>query len=343
MIRTILIVSMAFMPQMVWSRNAGIVVACCEKYAMGLYASLRILRQVHGCTLPIEVWFAGDELSEKAKEMLSAIGQVSFHDIAERFGGDPKQYRGYHIKGFALFASHFDELILMDADVVFYQDPQKLLDHPKMRERGAYFFRDREDFKFHSFNQDQVFYGDRYFTSRFTYEQRREIFLHLIPEVTESIPEDWRHYWLQSPSRFDHPIPSEHQDAGCVAIDKTRAPVGCGLILKLNQFRNILYKYILGDKETYWLALASAKETFAVNPTHPYRLKTKSEEREMFHFLDDAPFFLQKTPIGNLKQRMKLVPTGKLAPRRVLSNKEIRWLCKICNRFNHYQTEYEKG
>ncbi len=325
-----------------WAKNAGIVVACSDAYAKRLYASLQILRKVHHCTLPIEVWYAGDELGERAKKYLASVGEVSFYDIAERYGGDPKQYRGYHIKGFALYASHFDELILMDADVVFYQDPRKLLDHPKRKQHGAYFFRDREDFKFTSYNQDQMVYGDRYFTSKFTYEERRNILLHLIPEMTESIPPDWRHYWVRLPREFDEPIPSEHQDAGCLAIDKKRAPKGCKVALSLNQHHNILYKYILGDKETYWMAFASAKESFYVNPTHPYRLRTIFEEREMFHMLDNAPFFLQKTPIRSVNKSMKLIPTGKLAPKRDLSRKEIKWMNKIYDQFIHYEKEYER-
>ncbi len=324
------------------SNNAGIIVACSDKYAQDLYASLRIIRELHRSTLPIQVWHSGDELSQNAIDKLSSIRDLTFHDIVDYYPKEAKEYRGYHIKGLMLYATSFEKVLLMDADVVFFQDPAVLLNHKKMLKHAAYFFRDREDFKFHDFNKSMIWYHDRYFTSSFTYEDRRNFFLHLIPEKSQFIPDDWCHYWYSEKDQLKFPIPSEHQEAGCIAMDKSRCPIGCQLIKVLNENHRLFYKYILGDKETYWLALAASKEPFYVNPTHPYRMKTHHTEREMVHFLDNELFFLQKDPIFIKGGYVYLRSTGKLSPQRSLNVFEITKLQHTYTYFRYFIDEFNK-
>lgn len=318
--------------------SRGIAVAANDKYAPDLYASLQVLRNIRGCQLPIEVWHAGDELCDKTKAKLQEVGNISFHDLVDYYGGEPKDYWGYHIKGYMLYASFFDELILMDADVFFFENPEKLFYHPAMLDHCAYIFRDREDFLFHDYDRKEVVYGDRYFTSQFTYKQRRDVFLSLIPETYPSIPQDWRHYWENDPRKLKFPIPSEHQDSGCIVIDKRKCVKACELIMLLNRYHDVIFRYILGDKETYWMALAATKTPFYVNDTHPYKIKVKHEKREMIHQVRGELFFMQKSPIYIPNLVTLFQGTGHLSKTRRLTSKERAQLNEL---YVHYKIYYE--
>lgn len=169
------------------AQGIGMVIACNDHYARNLFANLSFVRTALGCRLPVEIWYAGDELSLLNKSLLQSLGKITFHDIAEILGGNPEKYRGYHIKGLALAASTLDEIILADADLFFFQSPTKLLKYPRSREYGALFFRDREEFCFQDYQTTRLWYHDRHYTTSFTYAQRKKIVRHLIPKPNKSI------------------------------------------------------------------------------------------------------------------------------------------------------------
>lgn len=320
----------------------GIAVAASDKYAQDLYASLKILRHLRGCSLPIEVWHSGDELSDHAKKKFISLGDVEIHDIVEYYAGAQEEYWGYHIKGYMTFASFFDELIVMDADVFFFDNPERLFEHPAMVDHAAYFFRDREDFRFRGYERKRV-YVDRYFTSYFTYKQRRDMVLSLIPNMPKCMPPDWRHYWTKNPSSLKFPIPSEHQDAGCIVIDKKRSDKSCEFIKIYNEFHDIFYRYILGDKETFWMAFAACDVPFFVNGEHPYRLRVDETEREMIHFLDGELFFMQKHPVEVTNMMSLLRATGRLGLTRLMTaNERFKFNELYIYYMRYYEEFYEK-
>lgn len=275
----------------------GIVVACSDKYVDFLVPSLAYLRWEIGCKLPIEVWYAGDELSSQNKERLIAFGGIAFKDIVDVMGPPAKSYWGYHIKPLIVLATHFDEVLLMDADIYFYQDPERLFDNPHYIETGAFFFRDQPYWQLPSV--PNAYHGG----SIEYYRGRKAFFLSLIDKPSRYMPHDWRHYWEGEEPTFARPYSSEHQESGCVAFDKRRHSKGLEEIVKLNLNRAVTYKHMLGDKETYWIGLEMAKEPYYVNPSHPYLLRgkkkhiIKNHKVNLVHLVDDHIFFQQKQPI----------------------------------------------
>ncbi len=276
----------------------GIIVATNDKYAVTLVPSLYILREIHGCQLPIQVWYSGDELSPDTIENLKNIGNITFCDMAELFGGDPKNYRGYQIKGYMMGATHFDEVVLMDADVFFFQNPEVLFNHPGYLATGAFLFRDAQWQMF----GDKAPSLDWYHKGKVSfYEKRRKYILQHVPTPSSYVPDDWLHYWNEDfiPSN-DHKVSSEHVETGCVIMDRIRHKKAIEETVAFNDDREVFFSLFLGEKETFWLGLEKAKEPYFINPLVPYSYFTDlhfvNRRHDLVHFVDQEMFFLQKTP-----------------------------------------------
>jgi alpha 1,3-mannosyltransferase len=65
--------------------------------------------------------------------MLDVIATLSDEFMDLRHGS-------WAVKPFAILASQFEQVMLIDADVVFVQPPEVLFDHAGYRETGALFF-----------------------------------------------------------------------------------------------------------------------------------------------------------------------------------------------------------
>ncbi len=271
----------------------GLVVACCDKYMHLLPTSLEILREVLDCRLPVEVWHSGNELSDHAKETLKRFAPIRFCDVTDHYDGGEKEYRGFQIKGLMLAKSRFDEVLLFDADVFFFQNPEVLFDSEEYKETGAYFFRDRV-------HKDFFYRGNSKGIRR--YLERRDFFLNLIPEPSQYVPKDWLHYWnpkiLPTKSKS---INSEHMESGFMAVDKKRHAEGIKMVEKLNLNYHVTYAYVLGDKETFWLGFEMVKEPYAINEDIPKILWGASTpiqyEVGTVQFVKGKLFYQQKAPI----------------------------------------------
>ncbi len=276
--------------------NQGIVVSVNDTFAKEyFFASLHHLRKNVGSTLPIEVWFIGDELSVESKKQMKQYGPITFCNLVNYVSADCNQYKGWQIKPWLLALTAFDEVILIDADLFFYQDPEILFQHPAYLETGCYFFRDRAIFHY---PEDPYWFGKRgnIEYNNGVYLRKREFIRALIPEHGPSIPRDWQFYWQEELPTFQKYVYSEHVDSGCIAIDKRTHQNSIQCALELNLIRDVVYTYVYGDKETYWMGCEIAGEPYAVNPEVPYDL-FNPYSMEMHHLLDGKLFCQQKKPI----------------------------------------------
>jgi len=114
-----------------------------EKYLPGVWVLLRELRCV-GCTLPVEVWYLGEEEIPVAwAQRLGAELDVFLVDanvVRERH--PVRILNGWELKVYALLHSRFREVLLLDADNVPVADPGYLFDLPEVRRLGAMFWPD---------------------------------------------------------------------------------------------------------------------------------------------------------------------------------------------------------
>ena len=112
------------------------------------------LRGVLNSTLPIEVFYGGDDdLPQQYRVFIEEIaltypqsGTIKCVDITKKFP-DPDEVLGlpggWAMRPFAILASSFKTVILSDADTVFLQDPSVLLYEPGFLEHGSLFWHDR--------------------------------------------------------------------------------------------------------------------------------------------------------------------------------------------------------
>ncbi|KAJ1538600.1 hypothetical protein HK405_013663 [Cladochytrium tenue] len=145
------------------SAARGVVMPLYEDIAaLGLSLVLRL--RAMGVTLPVELPHCGDlstAFLEAAAEHADELGEVFPYDVCERAeqlrsearGGAPvfcasrgeceQQYRGFFVKVVAMVFSRFEEVMLVDADTVYFHNVAPLWDTPQYRKTGTLFFHDR--------------------------------------------------------------------------------------------------------------------------------------------------------------------------------------------------------
>lgn len=198
------------------------------------------LREVFGCTLPIQIAYAGDDdLPQHRRDALLSLDSTNnteFLDVWTVFDDSTLNLRkgGWAIKPFAALASRFEHVIVLDADAVFLQSPEALFQQPAYVDTGAYLFHDRLLWQ-HAFQDRHEWWKD----------QIKEP----SPAMNKSL------VWTQD---F-----AEECDSGVVVLDKSRPEVFVGLlhIAWQNTYdvrEEVSYKLTYGDKETWWLGLELA-------------------------------------------------------------------------------------
>ncbi|KAL4106668.1 hypothetical protein PRIC1_004715 [Phytophthora ramorum] len=125
-------------------RRDGIVMVVYPKLIPSAYATIKTLRDVLGCRLPIEIWFRRAEINAfpDAMKPLMALAAdnetsvISFHEITDWHAA------GYGTKVFAIYNSYFERILFLDADNVPSRDPTFLFASPEFVEKGAVFWPD---------------------------------------------------------------------------------------------------------------------------------------------------------------------------------------------------------
>jgi alpha 1,3-mannosyltransferase len=121
----------------------GIVLTAGDEQAPFLLTSINLFRKL-GCKLPIEIMYLGDsDLGEDFRSELEALPGVVTRDLSQMVDDKGWQLKGWAGKPFAMLLSSFREVIFIDADAMFFKDPEVLFEDPDYVETGALFFHDR--------------------------------------------------------------------------------------------------------------------------------------------------------------------------------------------------------
>jgi hypothetical protein len=124
-------------------RGRGIVTAIGGGHIAGGWVLLTLLRQIHHCRLPIEVWYLND--ADLSPELRTEFGRfdVEFVNASRdpRVTG-PRPANGWALKACAIALSRFAEVLWLDADLLPLVDPATLFDVPDFRWTGALFWPD---------------------------------------------------------------------------------------------------------------------------------------------------------------------------------------------------------
>ncbi|KAG0001506.1 hypothetical protein BGZ80_002107 [Entomortierella chlamydospora] len=203
-----------------------------------LVTSIQALRSRLKSELPIQVFHMGenDLSSSRQKYLKDMTFGIEIVDVTQILDDSYIRLGGWSIKPFAMLASTFEEVMFIDADAYFLQDPAILFEDPGYLATGALFFFDRTLFPDQKGGSDWI-----------------KSFL----PIMSSFPPT---------SRLFNYLTMHEQESGVVLINKkTRFP-GLISICKMNdKWERDLYSYrvFYGDKETFWIGFEMVQEPYA--------------------------------------------------------------------------------
>ncbi|KAF9578639.1 hypothetical protein BGW38_005465 [Lunasporangiospora selenospora] len=222
------------------TKNGGMgIVMCVGNYHVKFArTAIRSLREVVRSPLPIEIYYLGDnDLSKENRDWFEKIENVKTIDLFSTIDNSFLKIEIWAAKPYAILMSRFSEVILMDSDVFFMDDPGLLFNDGGYKEVGTMYFYDRTLFPGAG--------GDK---------------------------KDWMHTFL--PTMSNHPgktqwfnSKGDHEmESGVVVFDKRRNFLGLLAICKLNDYyerTQVTYKRTWGDKETFWIAMEMIQERYS--------------------------------------------------------------------------------
>ncbi|CAK4467992.1 unnamed protein product [Aphanomyces euteiches] len=183
------------------------------------------------------------EIIDGCREMV-ALGKLRKDQMAG--------YRSFWLKPLALVHTRLDEVIIMDADDLVFQNPSRLFDVPGYQETGTIFFYDREILKKEFLNN--------------AYENQPN--LHALVETF-----DYAHYGLKK-NLSQHLLSSlawagdaaHEQDSSIVVVKKSVAPMAIDVLWHLLEQDRKRIGFSYGDKELFWLAYELAQKPYYFSP-----------------------------------------------------------------------------
>ncbi|KAJ3005201.1 hypothetical protein HKX48_000809 [Thoreauomyces humboldtii] len=215
----------------------GIVMTTGDEHTKFAINTIRMIRDL-GCTLPVQIFYANNlDLNQANRAILGALSDVELVDISNLIDinaagrGKPLRHVGWAMKPFAMFASKFKEIILVDADVMFLQNPEVMFDYSSYQETGVLLFRDR------------------------TLGAGRQSVT--IPAFMEELMEGRRlSKYFYTEGRPSRRLSGHEGESGVIVMDKHRNFHPLLLACKMNSgpYQYDLYSIVWGDKETYWMA-----------------------------------------------------------------------------------------
>lgn len=232
------------------------------------------------CKLPIEIYYNGEgDLRQENIDMLRALEGVRVIDLKPFFKPGKGDIGGWAIKPFAMLFSSFQEMIFIDSDALFFQDPAFIFDWKSYKDSGMIVFRDRT-----------IGAGDL---------SVLKFFKAMVPD-----PSDYA-----KSNRFWKELSVHEGESGVVVVDKSRA--GFYILLMAQNmnsppYQKKLYKAIHGDKESFWMAAEALGVTYAWAPGgggtvgYPHPEKKNSVCGGLFHVDEDyAPLWFNGGLIKN--------------------------------------------
>ncbi|GAN08195.1 conserved hypothetical protein [Mucor ambiguus] len=201
-------------------------------------STIRAIREVYHNDLPIEVFFIRENDLDIAKRhyLTSEFDNLTLMKLDDYVDDYYTKFGGWAMKPFAMLASSFSEVIMMDADVFFFQNPSMLFEDEGYKTAGSLFYYDRTLFPNWTKGPDWM----RSF----------------LPTMSSFVPK----------SRWFKGLSSHEQESGVVVMDKRKALLGLLSTCKMNGITErdeVVYKHVHGDKETYWVGFEVTQTPYA--------------------------------------------------------------------------------
>ena len=207
-------------------QETGVVVTVGQGNFIYALHCIQVLRKVVNSTIPIQVFYAGDnDLPEAKRDEMKALHPLlETIDILEnQFNETIADLRGsgYAMKPFAALASSFARVILIDADTIFLQRSDDYFgEHAELNKSGL------------------LYYHDRAFEGRKTVDWVKTLMQGAEPSTTLKESLFWR-------SELEH-----QQESGVVFFNKAIPSAFMSLLfttyMNTQKVRNDIYTHVLG-------------------------------------------------------------------------------------------------
>jgi hypothetical protein len=240
----------------------GLATSIPQKYESSAIYNILNLRVNLGWTHQIEVWEAGEEISEQGRDTLTNIPGVQLRNTLE-YDDRVSMWRGYQIKAPALLYSAARHCVWCDGDSRLYQNPTALLESEEYEKTGSYMFRDFDIWKFKDF-QENAFHK---FNNIEHYFKRQQFIRQLFPSKPVHFPPEWDH--LYTNGLPEEPVAEAHAETAVFAIDRERNADVVRSFYNLNYHHSWTYSVVHGDKELLWMAFLLHGKPYSIHPTYP--------------------------------------------------------------------------
>ena len=227
------------------------------------FASLQVLRNVTGSTLPVAICHFGDEISEKSKRFIQErVKKVEFVDMAafpfagyhlpvfEGYSGPRSREDGYMTKLLALRAAPFKEIVYIDVDSFPLDDPEKLFKEDGYKKTGNIFWPDLWRGKTELFEMLGIEKESPWYKTGDLGSWRDRVGKHFDMNKGE---------W-DAKAISKEALPASQTEAGQLVLDRERHWDVLEYLLFINLHHNITYNApgVLGDKDTFRAAFGLA-------------------------------------------------------------------------------------
>nr|KAJ3410695.1 hypothetical protein HK105_002839 [Polyrhizophydium stewartii] len=229
------------------SQGTGIVIPVGTRSVPRARAAIRVLRAI-GCRLPVVIAYFGDgDLAPDARKQLKRLEGVELMDMQPLIATEGIR-EGWHLKPFAALVAPFRNVLLMDADALFFRPPEELVDMPQFTRTGALLFRDRT-----------LPYGH---LGTWGYGLGT-----LVAQIRKAFG---RQPLMLADTRITHLASAVEIDSGVVVWDKMRAMPAIMAACLLNSDPYVTYgaNKSHGDKELIWLGHEATRLPVAAGPSN---------------------------------------------------------------------------
>jgi hypothetical protein len=230
----------------------GIVICVTEKngYHKMAICLIQIIRHL-GCNLPIEIFYGNKELGINTINIFQRHKNVNCINL-NSFGSN-FNFSGYQIKPFSILFSSFEEVILLDADSIVFQNIENLFYDRKYLDTGSLFFYDQQNKRIHKNN-----------TIKF-----------INTNISDSFSVNYSEMFYE-------------QCSSLLVFNKKKKWLSLLGICGLNYVYENTYKYVFGDKDTFWLGCMLFNQDFSFNTrlgifTYPNKIKDVRKEYSEKH------------------------------------------------------------
>jgi hypothetical protein len=257
--------------------DKGYVTCAGKKHLADLIRTIYALRITWNSNYPVAIMHC-NELDESFMETIRAMDvfqNIQFVDVCqdatyETVGAEGpaavKRFRGYFCKAAALVRSPYEHSMMLDLDLVWFKNPDKLFHSPFYTKTGALFFRDRWISHTPSFNTTTLEPDGVIKTLLKNFELfniqlnsswvQQQYYANGINPFWKAVAK----YWPKGASSEMNP--SFYQDSSIVVLQKSRHQ---GMIAALKKLM-LPFEAFNGDQDIYWVAATAAGEPFTFSP-----------------------------------------------------------------------------